>query len=138
MLHAARLAALTFTLLATAPALAEMTLPPGFTAETYATGRGFDTSRERDSRGMPSLATLAFDHFGTLYLARIGARFRSGEADELSPIYRIPAGGARLPAEPEARHLYGPPLLNPRVGWGREGDIYVTTYDRDRKLGAVY
>jgi sugar lactone lactonase YvrE len=138
MLHTARLATLTFTLLVGVPALAEMTLPPGFSAETYATGRGFDTSRERDSRGMPSLATLAFDHFGTLYLARIGARFRTGEADELSPIYRIPAGGARMTAETEARHLYGPPLLNPRVGWGREGDVYVTTYDRDRKLGAVY
>ena len=138
MLHTARLALLTFTLFATVPAFAEMTLPPGFTVHLYATGRGFDSSRERDIRGMPSLATLAIDHFGTLYLAKIGARFRTGEAEELSPIYRIPPGGARITQESEAGHLYGPPLLNPRVGWGHQADVLVTTYDRDRKLGAVY
>src|SRR5262245_26624415 len=40
-------------LLVTAPAHAEVTLPPGFTTEVYVTGQGFDTSGERGVTGIP-------------------------------------------------------------------------------------
>lgn len=130
---------LCLTLSAVVPAAAELVLPPGFTAEPYVTGHGFDSSPDRGLRGIPATTTLGFDATGTLYLAKAGARFRQGEVEDLWPIYRIPAGGVRLTPETEARHLYGPPLRNPQVAAVRgRGELYLTTYDRDRKIGALY
>jgi streptogramin lyase len=125
--------------LVTVPAAAELTLPPGFTAQVYVTGQGFDTGSDRSVHGIPSIGTLAFDGLGTLYLARAGTRFRSGEVDEFSTILRVAPGGARLTPETEARHHFGPPLRNPQVAAARDrGEVFVTTYDRDRKIGALY
>jgi sugar lactone lactonase YvrE len=134
----ARLGAL-LVALAASPAAADLVLPPGFTAQTYVTGQGFDPATEQGSPGIPATATLAFDRAGTLYLAKTGARFRSGEVEDFAPIYRIAAGGARLTREHEARYLHGPPLSNPQVAAvGPRGEVFVTTYDRDRRLGALY
>jgi hypothetical protein len=125
--------------LAASPAAADLVLPPGFVAQTYVTGQGFDAAAEPGGPGIPSAGTLALDRAGTLYLAKTGSRFRSGEVEDLSPIYRIPAGGARLTRDTEARYVHGPPLSNPQVAAiGPRGDIFITTYDRDRRLGAVY
>jgi hypothetical protein len=125
--------------LAAGPAAADLVLPAGFVAQTYVTGQGFDAAAEPGGPGIPSIGTLAFDRAGTLYMAKTGARFRSGEVEDLSPIYRIPPGGGRLTRDTEARYLYGPPLSNPQVAAiGPRGDVFVTTYDRDRRLGAVY
>jgi DNA-binding beta-propeller fold protein YncE len=126
-------------LLAAAPAAAEVVLPPGFTTHVYVTGEGFEGGSERGIPGIPATSTLALDQAGTLYLARLGARFRQGEAQDYSPLYRIPVGGARLTAETESRFFYGPPLPNPQVAAVRgRGEVFVTTYDRDRRIGALY
>jgi sugar lactone lactonase YvrE len=126
-------------LLLVTPARADLVLPPGFTSEVYVTGQGFDTSGERGVTGIPAVGTLGIDALGTLYLSRTGARFRSGDVEDLWAIYRIPAGGARLTPENEARYLYGPPLPNPQVGAvSPRGAVWVTTYDRERRLGALY
>jgi hypothetical protein len=125
--------------LAALPAAAELSLPPGFTAQIYVTGQGFDSSSDRGVYGIPAIGTLAFDGLGTLYLARTGTRFRSGEVEDFSTIYRIPAGGARLSPDTEARYHSGPPLRNPQVAAARgRGEVFLTTYDRDRKIGALY
>lgn len=127
------------TVLLAAPAAAEIVLPPGFTTQVYVTGQGFDGGSERGVHGIPAASTLAFDASGTLYLAKTGARFRQGEAQDYSPIYRIPAGGARLSADTESRYQHGPPLPNPQVAAARgRGEVFVTTYDRDRRIGALY
>ena len=103
------------------------------------TGEGFDTDASRGVRGIPSTSTLAFDQTGTLYLARSGRRYLGGEVYDRWPLYRIPAGGARLTPDTETRYLYGPPLLNPQVAVTRRGrEILVTTFDRERKIGALY
>jgi sugar lactone lactonase YvrE len=129
---------LALLLLAT-PARADLALPPGFTAEVYVTGQGFDTSGERGVHGIPAVGTLGIDAAGTLYLARTGARFRSGDVEDLWAVYRIPPGGARLSPETEPRYLYGPPLPNPQIGAvSSRGPVWVTTYDRERRLGALY
>jgi sugar lactone lactonase YvrE len=121
------------------PARADLGLPRGFTTEVYVTGQGFDTSGERGISGIPAVGTLGVDATGTLYLSRTGARFRTGDVEDLWAIYRVPAGGARLTPETERRYLYGPPLPNPQIGAvSPRGPVWVTTYDRDRKLGAVY
>jgi hypothetical protein len=126
-------------LLAPLPAAAELRLPSGFTAKVYVTGEGFDADATRGIRGIPATSTLAFDHAGALYLARTGRRYFGGEAYDLWPIYRIPAGGARLSPDVESRYLYGPPLLNPQVGAVRRGrELFVTTFNRERKVGALY
>ena len=127
------------TLVLSVPAWGELRLPPGFTARVYVTGSGFDGGSGGGVPGMPAVATLGVDRLGTLYLARTGARFRTGEAEDLSPVYRIPPGGARLTPETEPRYLYGPPLRNPQIAavTGR-GEVYVTTFDRDRRIGALY
>jgi hypothetical protein len=138
MSHAVQLSALLLLLL-TVPVSAEITLPPGFTIQTYLTGQGFDSIPERGLRGIPTMFTIAFDPSGTLYLNRIGARFRQGEAEDLLPIYRVPPGKTTMTGKTEKNFLYGPPLLNPRVSGGvAPGEVFVTTYDRDRKLGALY
>jgi hypothetical protein len=120
-------------------AAAEIRLPPGFTSQVYVTGEGFDTDTSRGVRGIPASATLTFDASGILYLARTGRRYVGGEVYDLWPIFRIPAGGARLTPEVESRYFYGPPLPNPQIGTMRRGhELFVTTFDRERKVGAVY
>ena len=119
------------------PALADIRLPPGFTAQVYVTGQGFEGGR--GGRGIPATSTLVFDRSGSLYLARTGRRYQNSETDDLSPVYRVPPGGARLTPDTEARYLYGPPLRNPQTVAVRAGlDLFVTTFDRDRRLGVVY
>jgi len=126
-------------LLAPWPAAAELLLPPGFTAQVYVTGEGFDTDASRGVRGFPSSSTLTFDHTGALYLARSGRRYIGGEVYDRSPLYRIPVGGARLTPDSEARYFYGPPLPNPQVaGTRRASELLVTTFDRERRIGALY
>jgi len=121
------------------PATAEIILAPGFVARVYVTGSGFETPTGTSGAGIPSTATLVVDNRGTLYLARTGRRYSSGEYEYLARMYRIPAGGARLTPSTEARYVYGPPLINTQVGGNRgSSDILVTTFDRDRRVGAVY
>ena len=120
-------------------ASAEMRLPSGFAAQVYVTGEGFDTDTSRGVRGIPGTSTLAFDRAGFLYMARTGRRYVGGEIYDLWPIFRFPAGGTRLTPENESRFFYGPPLPNPQVGATRRGhELFVTTFDRERKVGAVY
>src|SRR3989449_6901707 len=90
-------------------------------------------------RGIPSTSTLAFDEAGALYLGRTGRRYTGGEVEDLWPLYRIPLGGARLTPAMEAQYFYGPPLLNAQVAAMRAGrELFITTFDRDRKVGVVY
>ena len=126
-------------LITAGPAWAEITLPPGFRASLYASGDGFDAGSVTSAGGFPTTTTAAFDQSGMLYLARTGRRYAGGEIEDLWPVYRVPAGGARLTPSTERRFLYGPPLWSPQVSAGRAGrDIFVTTFDRDRKLGVLY
>jgi len=124
---------------APAPARADLELPPGVTAQVYVTGEGFDASDSRGARGIPAVSTLAFDENGVLYLARTGRRYMGGEVEDIWPLYRIPAGGARLTREHHAAYLHGPPLPNPQVGAVRGGrELFITTFDRDRRIGVLY
>ena len=121
------------------PAAAELVLPAGFTAQVYVTGEGFDSDASRGIRGFPSTSTLTFDQTGALYLARSGRRYIGGEVYDRWPLYRIPVGGARLTPDTEARYFYGPPLPNPQVaGTRRARELLVTTFDRERRVGALY
>jgi hypothetical protein len=125
--------------LAATAAAADILLPPGFTARVYLTGEGFGGDDGPRGRGIPSTSTLAVDPTGALYLARTGRRYSGGEFDYLTSLYRIPAGGARLTPKIEARFLHGPPLVNAQVSAGRAGrDLFVTTFDRDRRVGVLY
>ena len=118
---------------------AEVVLPPGFTVSVHATGDGFDTGSAQGVRGIPSASTMAFDESGALYLGRTGRRYVGGEVEDIWPIYRIPPGGAKLTPKTEAGFFYGPPLPNPQVGAFAHGrDLFVTTFDRDRKVGVLY
>jgi sugar lactone lactonase YvrE len=118
---------------------AELLLPSGFTANVYVTGDGFDTGSTSGVRGMPSVSTLAFDETGALYLARTGRRYVGGEVEDIWPVYRIPPGGAQLTPKTEATFFYGPPLPNPQVAAVRNGrELFITTFDRDRKIGVLY
>jgi hypothetical protein len=131
--------ALALLCLASGAEAAEFTLPAGFTAQTYVTGEGFTADSWRGLPGIPSTSTLAVDAVGTLYLARSGRRYSGGEAEDLTRIYRIPPGGARLNPQAEARYLVGPPLPNPQVGAVRDGrELLLTTFDRDRSVGVLY
>lgn len=126
-------------LLVPALAGAELAVPPGFTVQAYVTGEGFDADASRGVSGVPSMSTLAFDHAGNLYLARTGRRYSGGEVEDIWPIYRIPPGGARLTPKTEAGYFHGPPLPNPQVGVIRDGrELFVTTFDRDRRVGVLY
>ena len=130
---------LILALLVPSLAVAEILLPPGFVVRAYVTGEGFETPTGSPARGIPSTATLVVDQRGAIYLARTGRRYSSGEYDYLAPMYRIPAGGARLTPSTEARYFYGPPLINTQVSGGRGGhEVLVTTFDRDRRVGALY
>ena len=134
-----RLLALLALLLVAPPVAAEIVLPPGFSVRTYVTGEGFDADTTRSGRGIPSTSTLAFDDAGSLYMARSGRRYSGGEVYDLSPLYRIPPGGARLTPENEPKFLYGPPLPNAQVAAIRGGrEVFVTTFDRDRRIGVLY
>src|SRR5213083_2153187 len=120
------------------PTGAEPIVPPGFGVHVYVTGDGFEASPGGGARGVRSTSTLAFDETGALYLARTGRRYAGGEGEELWPLYRIPRGGARLTPPTEAQ-FYWPPLLNAQVAAMRAGrELFVTTFDRDRKVGVVY
>lgn len=130
---------LLLVLVVPAPAMADILLPPGFAVEIYVTGDGFDTSDGRAAHGLPSSSTLAVDGTGTLYLARTGRRYSSGEIDDLWPLFRFPPGGARVSKRTAPRFLYGPPLPSAQVAGLRGGsDLLVTTFDRDRKVGVLY
>jgi DNA-binding beta-propeller fold protein YncE len=135
-----RLLLLCVLLVAPIPAAADLLLPPGFTSEVYVTGDGVDQGTPRGVGGIPSVSTLAFDRSGVLYLARTGRRYVGGqEVEDVWPIYRIPLGGARLTATTEPRFFYGPPLPNPQVGAVRaDRELFVTTFDRERKIGVLY
>jgi DNA-binding beta-propeller fold protein YncE len=134
-----RLTAIVALALLPATARAEILLPAGFSAQVYVTGEGFDATGSGGFAGVPSASTLALDDGGSLYLARTGRRYFGGEADDLWPIWRIPAGGARLSRLTEARYFHGPPLLNAQVTAVRGGrELLVTTFDRDRKIGVLY
>jgi len=124
---------------APADAAAEMQLLPGFRAQVYVTGHGFDSSEGRGASGIPSVATLAFDPAGVLYLARSGRRYVGGDVEDVWPLFRVPVGGAQIARDAEARYLYGPPLRNPQAGAVRgAGELFVTTFDRERKIGVLY
>jgi DNA-binding beta-propeller fold protein YncE len=133
-------AALAVTLFGAAGATAGILLPTGFTARVYVTGDGISAaSGGTPGRGMPSTGTLAVDHTGALYLARTGRRYSGGEYEYLASIYRIPPGGGRLTPQTEPRFFHGPPLNNAQVSAGRGGrELFVTTFDRDRRVGVVY
>jgi hypothetical protein len=135
-----RVAAALLVVLLVAPVTVrgEIVLPPGFTVQTYVGGDGFDTS-ERAARGFPSSSTLAIDNTGVLYVARTGRRYSGGEVDDLWPIYRIPPGGGKVTKALESRFLYGPPLPSAQIAGLRAGrDLFVSTYDRDRRVGVLY
>lgn len=117
---------------------ADLRLPTGFTTQVYVTGEGFDRSAGA-ARGIPAVSTMAFDATGAMYLGRTGRRYTSGEIYDLWPIYRIPPGGGRIAVSSEERFLYGPPLPNAQVGAMRDGrELFLSTFDRDRGIGAVY
>ena len=134
----ALIAVLAVLALTPTPARARLELAPGFTAQVYVTGAGFAPGGA-DTPGIPSAASLAIDDAGVLYVARSGRRYATGEQEDLSPLYRFPPGGARLTPATEARFQHGPPLPNPQVGgiW-RGRDVLVTTFDRERRVGALY
>src|SRR5262249_57459518 len=68
-----------------------------------------------------------------------GRRNPGGGAPPRPPLYPFPAGGARLTPDTEARFFYGPPLPNPQVAATRRaGELFVTTFDRERRIGALY
>jgi len=120
-------------------ARAEILLPSGFTVRVYVTGDGFETSGGAGGRGIPTTPTLAVDHTGALYLARGGRRYSAGEFDYLQRMYRIPAGGTRVTPATEERYFHGPPLINAQVIGARGGhELLVSTFDRDRRVGALY
>src|SRR5262249_56027405 len=82
---------LTVMLSLPSPAAAEIILAPGFVARVYVTGSGFETPTGTSGTGIPSTATLVVDNRGTLYLARTGRRYSSGQYEDLARMYRIPA-----------------------------------------------
>jgi len=132
-----RVLAWSIGLLLTGPAAAGVQFPPGFTTQVYVSGQGYETGR--GGHGVPATSTLVFDRSGYLYLARTGQRYLAAEIDDLASVYRIPPGGERVTADSEARVLHGPPLRNAQITAVRGGlELLVTTFDRDRRLGALY
>ena len=120
------------------PAAAEVRLPTGFTVQTYVTGEGFDTDATRGIRGIPATSTLTFDQAGSLYLARTGRRYVGAKPTTSGRSIGSPPAARRLSPDVEGRYFYGPPLLNLQVGATRRGrELFVTTFDRERKVGAL-
>ena len=135
----AGLLVLSAALLSPTPAPAEIAVPAGFTARIYVTGEGFGGATGVRGRGIPTTPTLTVDRTGAVYLARSGRRYSGGEFDYLTSIYRIRPGGAQLTPGTEARYFHGPPLNNAQVSGGRGGrELFVTTFDRDRRVGVLY
>lgn len=130
---------LLLSLLTVAPVTAGLRLSPGFTAQVYVTGNGFGSGAGVGA-GVPSSSTMVLDASGVLYLARTGRRYMTaGEVEDLGRLYRIPAGGGRFTPDTETNILHGPPLPNPQIALVRGGrDLFVTTYDRDRRVGVLY
>ncbi len=124
-------------LVAPASAIADLSLVPGFSASVYVSGDGFDTGSARVA-GVPSASTLTIDSAGVLFFARSGRRYGGGEDYDLTRVYRVAPGGGRLSPTAESRFAYGPPLNNPAVAVARDLDLFVTTYEHDRKVGAIY
>ena len=137
ILHVATLS-LMLVVLAPLTVLAELRLPPGFTVRVHVTGEGFDGAGGSTGTGFPSSSTLAFDESGVLYLARTGRRYGGSEEYDLTRVYRIPPAGARLTPASEARYAYGPPLHNPQVAVVHGSDVFVSTFEVDRKVGVFY
>lgn len=126
-------------LLVPAGAGADIVLPPGFRAQVYLSGEGFDAATARGGRGIPAVSTAAFDAAGALYLGRTGRRYSGGEVEDIWPVYRIPPGGGRLTPATERGFLLGPPVPNPSVGAVRDGrELLITTFDRERRIGVLY
>ena len=116
----------------------DLQLPAGFTTHMYVTGDGFHGGAG-NVPGIPAVSTMAFDVAGAMYLGRTGRRYTGGEIYDLWPIYRIPPGGGHLTPSREEQFLYGPPLPNAQVGVMRDGrELFVSAFDRDRGIGAVY
>lgn len=125
-------------LMAVARAGAEIEVPAGFAVKVHVSGEGYGEVATA-ATGIPSTPTLAVDADGTTYLARTGRRYSGGEIDDLWPVYRVPAGGARLTPRAETRFFHGPPLPSAQVGAVRAGrELLVTTFDFDRKVGGLY
>jgi hypothetical protein len=131
----ARAIALLVLLLAPAPAAAQITLPPGFSSSVYVSGDGFGGGT---APGIPSMTTIGFDRAGALYLGRSGRRYGQGEGDDLTPIFRFPLGGARVTPDTERQFYHGPPLRNPQLATIRGSELFVTTFDRERRIGVLY
>jgi len=130
------LLALVALLLTPAWAAGELQLPPGFTAQIYVSGEAYENVA---GGGLPPVSTLGIDEAGFLYMARPGRRYLGGEIDDLWPIYRVPPGGARLSPRTEKAFFFGPPLPSAQIAVVRAGrELYVTTYNRDRKIGVLY
>src|SRR4030095_15046310 len=109
------LLALALSLLLPSVARAEILVPAGLTVPMYVPGEACETPRGSTGRGIPSTSTLLVDPKGMLYLARTGRRYSSGEYDYLTPMYRIPLGGARLTPSTESRSLQPSPLVTAAV-----------------------
>src|SRR5262249_33258764 len=139
--RARRMAVMTALALCLWPAMAaaDILLAPGFALRVYVTGEGSEPPRGPRGRGIPATSPLVVDDKGVLYLGRTGRRYSSGEYEYLPPLYRIPAGGARLTPSMESRYFYGPPLVNAQVGGSRSGrDLLATTVDPDPRGRAPY
>ncbi len=118
---------------------AGMTLPPGFTATTYVTATGFDSSPGRNAPGLPAIVTINFDAAGNLYFARTANRLREIYGTDSAPIYRIPAGAANITKLSEPGIRFGPALSDPdEMGVNAAGEVFVATRDRSTGIGAVY
>ncbi len=118
---------------------AGMTLPPGFTATTYITASGLDTTEGRDAPGLPAIVTINFDGAGNLYFARTANRLREIYGTPSAPIYRIPVGPAKITKATEPKIRFGPALADPdEMGVNGKGEVFISTRDSASGIGAVY
>lgn len=114
-------------------------LPPGFSITTYVTGTGFDPDRRANARGIPAIVTATFDFRGNLYFARTANRLREIYGRDGASIYRVPAGGAAITPQTEAKFLFGPPLPDPdEAAVNEKGEVFVSTSNRAAGFGSVY
>lgn len=116
-----------------------MKLPPGFTATTYITAKGFDINPGRNAPGLPAIVTINFDRQGNLYFARTANRLREIYGSDKGPIYRIPVGPAKITKDTEKTIRFGPPLSDPdEMGINAKGEVFVSTMDRRTQIGSIY